>query len=99
MELDQAFRKWVRREHMRLKVIAIDWCLTLALVDHFLHLFVLLLKRLDVSINLSNTVLIVVNLIIKDLVMRMDCYFTINKGIDGASHLSEVFGVHLIELN
>ena len=84
---------------MLLKVIAIDWCLTLALVDQFLHLFVLLLKRLDVSINLSNTVLIVVNLIIKDLVMSMDCNFTVNKSIDGARHLCEVLGVHLIELN
>ena len=84
---------------MLLKVIAIDWCLTLALVDHFLHLFILLLKRLDVSINLSNTVLIVVNLIIKDLVMSVYCDFAVNKSIYGASHLCEVLGVHLIEFN
>ena len=98
MELDQALREWVLSEHMRVDVIAINWCLSLTLVDNFLHLFVLLLKSLDVAINHSNTFLIVIDLVVKNLVMSVDRNFTVDQSIDGTSHILEVLSVHLIEL-
>lgn len=98
MELDQALREWVLSEHMRVDIIAIDWCLALTLVDNFLHLFVLLLKSLDVAINHSNTFLIVIDLVVKNLVMSVDRNFTVDQSIDGTSHILEVLSVHLIEL-
>ena len=98
MELDQALRQWVLSEHMRVDIIAIDWCLALTLVDNFLHLFVLLLKSLDVAINHSNTFLIVIDLVVKNLVMSVDRNFTVDQSIDGTSHILEVLSVHLIEL-
>ena len=78
VELDQALRQWVLSEHMRVDVITIDWCLALTLVNHFLHLFVLLLKSLDVAINHSNTFLIVIDLVVKNLVMSVDRNFTVD---------------------
>ena len=98
MEFDQLLRERVLCANMIIDVARIDLNCILALIDYFLKMFILLVQSLDIAIDGRETILEVVDLVVKDLVMGMHGHLAVNQGIHALGHFHKVLGVQLFKL-
>ena len=98
MEFDQLLRERVLCANMIVDVAWIDLNCILALIDYFLKMFILLVQSLDIAIDGRETILEVIDLVVKDLVMGMHGHLAVNQGIHALGHVHKVLGVQLFKL-
>ena len=78
---------------MFIQIVNVNLILWLVFAHNLPELIVLLIHRLDVSLNCSNFLLEFIDLVVKDFVVCMDCHFTINKTVDSFLDLLKVLVV------
>ena len=82
---------------MFIQIVNVNLILWLVLAHNLPKLIVLLIHRLDVSLNCPNFLLKFIDLVVKDFVVCMDCHFTINKTVDSFLDLLKVLVVQVIQ--
>ena len=98
MELDQLLGKGVRRANMIIDIVYINLDCILALIDNFLQLLVLLGQSLDISINRSEAILEIVDLVVQYFVVSVHSYLAINQSVHTLCYIHKVLGVQLLKL-
>ena len=84
---------------MHVNVAVVNGVLWLGLTLDLLVSFILLLQSLDIVLNLSDFVFVLICLVVKDLVMSVDSDLAVDQGIDTLGDLSVVGVVELGELS
>ena len=82
---------------MFIQIVNVNLILWLVFAHNLPELIVLLIHRLDVSLNCPNFLLEFIDLVVKDFVVCMDCHFTINKTVDSFLDLLKVLVVQVIQ--
>ena len=98
MELDQLLGKGVRRANMIIDIVYINLDCILALIDYFLQLLVLLGQSLDISINRSEAILEIVDLVVQYFVVSVHSHLAINQSVHTLCYIHKVLGVQLLKL-
>ena len=70
----------------------------LALIDYFLQLLVLLGQSLDISINRSEAILEIVDLVVEYFVVSVHSHLAIDQGVHTLCYIHKVLGVQLFKL-
>ena len=98
VELDQFLGKRVRRADVLFNIVYINLRRILAFIYDFLKLLVLLSQPHHIAINRCESVLEVIDLVVKNFIVSVDGHLTVNQGIHAISHLVEVLSVQLFKL-
>jgi len=79
-------------------IVSVNRCGRLRLLDHFSQLFILLLDRANIAVDVRKTIFEIVDLVIQNFIMSMNCNLAIDEGIYSFGNFIEVLIVQFIHL-